>query len=221
MVFPDADLIVIPGSKSTIADLAFLRSQGWDIDIAAHVRRGGRVLGLCGGYQMLGRTIDDPKGVEGAAGLVPGLGLLDVGTVLAVDKTTVAVGGVHIATGESVTGYEIHLGRTSGGDSARPFVELGGRVDGATSVDGVVAGTYVHGIFSADGFRRKFLAGLGVPASGLRYETLVEETLDALAAHLERHIDIDVLLAIAGYRSAKTATPATATTANRMTLAPT
>jgi adenosylcobyric acid synthase len=221
MVFPDADLIVIPGSKSTIADLAFLRAQGWDIDIAAHVRRGGRVLGLCGGYQMLGRTIDDPEGVEGAAGSVAGLGLLDVETVLVVDKTTVAVDGLHVATGESIAGYEIHLGRTTGSDCARPFVELGDRVDGATSADGAVAGTYVHGIFAADGFRRKFLAELGLPASSLRYEALVEETLDALAVHLERHIDIDALLAITGYRSATTAAPAWATIANRMTLAPT
>jgi adenosylcobyric acid synthase len=221
VISANSALVIIPGSKATIADLAFLRVQGWDIDIAAHVRRGGRVLGLCSGYQMLGRTIDDPDGVEGAPGLVAGLGLLDVDTTLTMDKTTVAVGGRRGVSGESVAGYEIHLGRTAGADCARPFLHLDGRDDGAGSADGLVAGTYVHGIFAADGFRRKFLAALGVPASNLQYEVLVEATLDALAEHLERHIDIDALLEIAGYRTSTTASAASPTKANRIALVPT
>jgi adenosylcobyric acid synthase len=196
----EARLVLIPGSKSTIADLAFLKTQGWDIDIAAHVRRGGRVLGLCGGYQMLGRTIADPSGIEGPAGTVPGLGLLAVDTELTPGKTTISVHGRHVASGEPITGYEIHLGRTEGSDSARPLVEIEGRPDGATSADGRVAGTYVHGLFAADGFRRTFLAGLGAATSDLAYETAVEAALDGLAAHLEKHVDIDRILTIAGYR---------------------
>jgi len=194
----DAALVLIPGSKATIADLAFLRTQGWDIDIRAHLRRGGRVLGLCGGYQMLGRTISDTDGVEGRAGTVDGLGLLDVETTLGGDKTTVAVAGTDVASGEAVTGYEIHLGKTTGPDCARPLLDLGGRGDGARSADGLVAGTYVHGIFAADGFRRTYLVGLGVPVSDVAFEATVEATLDALADHLERYVDIDAMLRVAG-----------------------
>jgi adenosylcobyric acid synthase len=192
----DADLVLIPGSKATIADLAFLRAQGWDIDIHAHRRRGGRVLGLCGGYQMLGQTIADPDGIEGPAGTVAGLGLLDVDTMLAGDKATVTVVGLHGETGEAIAGYEIHLGRTIGADCARPVLDLDGRADGAMSPDGIVAGTYVHGLFAADGFRRAFL-GHAASGSSVSYEATVEAALDTLADHLERHVAIDRLLAIA------------------------
>jgi adenosylcobyric acid synthase len=194
---PVADLVLLPGSKSTISDLAFLRAQGWEVDIKAHVRRGGRALGLCGGYQMLGKVISDPDGVEGAPGSVEGLGLLDVETVLTADKTTVRVAGQHAGTGESVTGYEIHLGRTEGADCARPLLDLGGRIDGAMSADGKVAGSYVHGIFGSDGFRRAFLASLGAAASDVNYEAHVDAALDALAEHVERHVDCNALLAVA------------------------
>ena len=204
----NASLVLIPGSKATVADLAFLRAQGWDIDIVAHVRRGGRVLGLCGGYQMLGRTIADPQGLEGRPGAVAGLGLLDVETVLAADKTTTAVEGRHIASGAAVSGYEIHLGRTGGPDATRPLFDLAGRPDGASSADGAVSGTYVHGVFASDAFRRAFLASLGAPASDLRYEATVEATLDALADHLTRHLDLDAILTIAsGYGQSTTADP--------------
>lgn len=194
----DADVVLIPGSKATVSDLAFLRAEGWDIDIAAHRRRGGAVVGLCGGYQMLGRTIADPAGVEGRADEVAGLGLLDVESVMGGGKVTVAVAGRHAASGEAVTGYEIHLGRTSGPDTARPFLDLGGRPDGAQSPDGRVVGTYVHGLFASDGFRRAFLASLGAAASELRFEHAVDAALDALAEHLERYVDIDRLLTVAG-----------------------
>jgi adenosylcobyric acid synthase len=194
----EATLVLLPGSKSTIADLASLRQEGWGIDLLAHHRRGGRVLGLCGGYQMLGRTIADPAGIEGRAGTVAGLGLLAVDTVLAGDKTTVEVRGRHVATGSEISGYEIHVGNTDGDDCARPFADLGNRRDGAISSDGLVCGTYLHGIFGGDGFRRAFLRDLGAPASVFAYETMIEATLDALAAHLEKHVDIDRLLAIAG-----------------------
>jgi adenosylcobyric acid synthase len=203
---PVVDLVLLPGSKSTISDLAVLRTQGWDVDIRAHVRRGGRVLGLCGGFQMLGRRISDPEGVEGIAVSVDGLGLLDVETVLAADKTTTPVLGRHVGGGEAVIGYEIHIGRTFGPDCARPLFDLGGRTDGATSVDGKVAGSYVHGIFASDEFRRAFLAGLGAAATGESYEVRVEAALDGLAAHLERHVDCDALLAIARRGAVRSAT---------------
>jgi adenosylcobyric acid synthase len=198
---PVADLVLLPGSKSTISDRAFLRAQGWDIDIKAHVRRGGRVLGLCGGYQMLGRRISDPDGVEGAAGTVEGLGLLDVETVLTGGKTTSAVSGRHVGSGGEIAGYEIHLGETEGPDRARPVFALGERDDGATSPDGKVAGSYVHGIFANDGFRREFLAGLGASASSLAYEGHIETVFDRLAVHFERHVDCDALLRAAGART--------------------
>ena len=185
----DADLVVIPGSKSTRSDLAFLRAQGWDIDLAGHLRRGGQVLGLCGGYQMLGRRIDDPEGVDGPPGTDPGLGLLDVTTVMQADKTVRACRGRALADGAPVTGYEIHMGRTEGPDRARPWLEIDGRPEGATSADGRVRGSYLHGIFAADRFRASFLAGLG-QRSDLAYEAGVEAALDALADHLEAHLDL-------------------------------
>ncbi|MCB1414063.1 MAG: cobyric acid synthase [Xanthobacteraceae bacterium] len=196
-----ADVIIIPGTKSTIGDLAFLRAQGWDIDIRAHVRRGGHVLGLCGGYQMLGRTISDPAGLDGTAGDIDGLGLLDIVTTMQGDKSTTLACGIHRATGLAVEGYEIHLGRSEGPDCARPMLTIGDRHDGATSVDGRVQGTYLHGLFGRDDFRAAWLQQIGV-ASTLAYEQRVEAALDALADHLERHLDISALLAIAQRRRA-------------------
>lgn len=193
----DSRLVIIPGSKSTVSDLAALRSEGWDIDLLAHVRRGGLVLGLCGGYQMLGRTISDPQGLEGDAGSMPGLGLLDTETVLLPDKTLTRTSGTHAATGAPISGYEIHLGRTTGPDCARPFALLDGRPDGAISPSGLVMGSYLHGCFSNDEFRSKFLRSLGIQASDLRFEEAVERTLDGLARHLEAHLDLDRLLQLA------------------------
>jgi adenosylcobyric acid synthase len=198
----DADLVLLPGSKATIADLAFLRQQGWHIDIAAHWRRGGRVLGLCGGYQMLGRRIADPAGIEGPPGAVDGLALLDLETELAGGKTLVEVRGNDAADGAPVSGYEMHVGRSAGPALARPMLYLadgsGSRPEGAVSPDGRVAGCYVHGLFAGDAFRHAFLAGLRPrAASGLAYEQEIEATLDALAAHLAAHLDLDRILAIA------------------------
>jgi len=193
----DADMVVIPGSKSTLADLAIIRAEGWDIDITAHRRRGGLVVGLCGGYQILGTRIADPDGIEGPPGEAEGLGLLDVETVIAGAKTLNETAGKDALSGEAVRGYEMHIGETTGPDLARPWLRLeGGRPEGARSADGRVMGTYVHGLFSADGFRHAFLAGLtGGRFEGVAYEVVIEETLDALASHLEAHLDLDGLLA--------------------------
>jgi adenosylcobyric acid synthase len=196
----DADLVILPGSKSTIGDLAFLRAQGWDIDVLAHHRRGGAVLGLCGGYQMLGRTISDPDGVEGPAGTAEGLGLLEVATVLTGDKVTEPASGIHLSTDTGITGYEIHLGRSEGVDCARPLLRLAdGRLDGAISPDGRVGGCYVHGLFGSDAFRRAYLAGFGA-ASELAYDARIEAALDALADQVERHLNLDRMLEIARER---------------------
>jgi len=196
-----AHLILLPGSKATRADLAALRAQGWDIDLLAHVRAGGRVLGLCGGYQMLGRTIADPRGVEGAAGESAGLGLLDIATVLGAEKRLARIAATDSLSRERVEGYEIHMGESRGADQARPFLVLDGRPEGAVSADGRVAGCYVHGLFAADGWRRHFLETLGARAdAGLAFETMVDRTLDRLADHLETTVDLDRLHAIARAR---------------------
>ena len=194
----DADLVILPGSKATIADLAALRGYGWDADIIAHHRRGGRVLGLCGGYQMLGRSVSDPDGIEGPPGSAEGLGLIEVATELAGDKSLIAVTGRTVADDVAVAGYEMHIGRTVGAATQNALVRLDdGRFDGAISADGRVAGTYLHGFFAGDAQRAAWLARLGAPASSLAYEALVEQTLDSLAAHLDAHLDVEKLLSLA------------------------
>jgi len=193
----NADLVLIPGSKSTIADLADFRRNGWDIDLAAHVRRGGRVLGICGGYQMLGAEIADPDGIEGAPGHAPGLGLLNVTTRLEPAKTLALTQATYLATGDAVQGYEIHLGQTEGPDRARAWLAVGDRPEGAATADGRVMGTYLHGLFGSDAFRRAFLATLGAPTSDLGYADGLEEVLETLAAHAEAHLDLDGLLGLA------------------------
>jgi adenosylcobyric acid synthase len=203
----NTDVVLLPGTKSTIGDLAFLREQGWDIDIKAHVRRGGHVLGICGGFQLLGREVIDPQGFDGAPGRVEGLGLLDVVTTMNEDKATTAVTGTHCASGTAVSGYEIHLGRIEGGDCARPMLTIDGKPEGASSPDGRVQGTHVHGLFTSDTFRRAWLKNFD-KVSALAYEQKVESVIDALADHLEAHLDIDGLLAIARNRQTKSASAA-------------
>jgi adenosylcobyric acid synthase len=189
-----ADLVVIPGSKATRADLATLREAGWDIDILAHRRAGKPVLGICGGYQMLGKSIADPDGIEGLSGTSRGLGLLNVETTLKPVKELRIEEARHAVTGARIAGYYMHMGETIGPDRARPFAKLGATTDGATSADGLVAGTYLHGLFASDEFRRAFFGSIADPA--LDYEAGVDATLDALAAHLEAHLDLDALLAL-------------------------
>ncbi|SHI63607.1 cobyric acid synthase [Wenxinia saemankumensis] len=194
----DAALVLLPGSKSTIADLAHFRAQGWDIDLAAHVRRGGAVLGVCGGYQMLGRRIADPDGIEGPAGAVEGLGLLDVETVLQPRKRLALSEARDRESGLDLTGYEIHMGETTGPDTARAWLDLDGRGEGAASADGRIRGCYLHGMFAADAFRAAFLARLGSPGTGATsYGAGVEAALDALAAQIEATLDVERLLALA------------------------
>ena len=193
----DARLVILPGSKSTRGDLVFLRAQGWDIDLAAHMRRGGHVLGICGGYQMLGHRVSDPEGIEGPAGETAGLGLLDVETVMTPNKRLSRVTATHVASGLPVEGYEIHIGRSHGHDCARPFAFVDGRPEGAIRADGRVIGSYLHGLFHQDAFRAAYLAGLGIQAASRHHGAEIEAVLDALADHLEAHLDVPGLLALA------------------------
>ncbi len=191
----DADLVVVPGSKSTRGDLAFLREQGWDIDLIAHHRRGGRVLGICGGFQILGRSVADPDGIEGPAGETEGLGLLNVRTVMGGDKTLREVRASHAELNQPFKGYEIHIGETDGPDCQRPFSIIDGRPEGAVSANGRVAGSYLHGMFADDGFRRAWLETQGTSGSDLAYEAAVDTALDRLANHFEENLDVPGLLA--------------------------
>ncbi len=192
----DADLVILPGSKATLSDLAALRQEGWDIDILAHHRRGSAVLGICGGYQMLGQRLADPDGIEGTPGDAAGLGLLPVETTLAGAKTLAEAGGTDIASGEAVRGYHMHVGIS--GVDAPAMLQLDGGPDGAVSADGRVRGCYLHGLFADDGFRHAFLHSLKRrDASGVAYEAAVDETLNALAAHMESHLAVDRLLEVA------------------------
>jgi adenosylcobyric acid synthase len=193
----NADLVILPGSKATVGGLAALREAGFEVDIAAHRRRGGMILGLCGGFQMLGRTISDPGGIEGPPGVIDGLGLLDVDTTLSGEKRLEPVTG-QTSDGAPVAGYEMHMGVTEGADCARPFAQLAsGLSEGAVSADGRVMGTYIHGLFANDRQRAAWLARLGNATAGVAYDDLIEQTLDALAAHLAAHIDLDRLLTLA------------------------
>jgi adenosylcobyric acid synthase len=207
---PDCDLILLPGSKSTLADLQFLKSQGWDIDILAHHRRGGHVIGICGGYQMLGQVVHDPDGVEGEPGSEAGLGLLDVETVMAGDKTLRKTDGMTVNTGQNghaadiaITGYEIHMGRTDGPDRARGWVSLNGAVDGAMDAQGRVMGCYLHGLFGSDAFRHAYLGRLSTNGSlrDTQFEAGIDAALDELADHLEGCLDLDGMFELAKSRA--------------------
>ena len=190
----DADVILLLGTKSTIGDLAFLRSQGWDHDIIAHARAGGRVVGICGGYQILGKRVRDPHGYDGEPGVAEGLGLLDVETIMVREKSVQPVKGSCAIGDSSVDGYEIHNGETTGDDCTRPMLRFGGKPDGARSSDGRIEGCYLHGLFGADDYRRNWLErcrpGVG---SHLQYDESVDRALDALADQLEAVLDIDAL----------------------------
>ncbi|MEO0436091.1 MAG: cobyric acid synthase [Pseudomonadota bacterium] len=191
----DSDLILLFGTKSTLGELVFLREQGWDHDIIAHARRGGRVLGVCGGYQMLGERIHDPQGLDGPAGSVRGLGLLDVATTMLGEKTVRPVSATCRASDLPVAGYEIHVGDTSGPDCVRPMFEIDGKVEGAASANGRIAGTYLHGMFASDRFRSDWLGRVSSSTlSAYDYAASVESALDALADHVDSAVDVDGLL---------------------------
>jgi len=198
----DANLILLCGSKSTRGDLAALRENGWAEQITAAAQRAAHIVGICGGYQMLGQNIADPTGIEGAPGETPGLGLLDVETVMSGDKTLASVTGVSPVTSDPVAGFEMHMGDTIGPDTTRPMLLIEdqdtNRPDGARSADGRVSGTYVHGLFASDDFRHSFLKSLYPARSkGFDWNQHIDVALDRLADHLEAHIDTAQILEIA------------------------
>ncbi|WP_419911258.1 cobyric acid synthase [Hoeflea sp.] len=180
----DAGVVVIPGSKSTISDLAAFRRNGWHVQLERHVRRGGRVLGVCGGFQMLGQRVYDRHGIEGDDTEADGLGLLDVVTEMEPEKTVRNVSAHSAMFDVPLTGYEIHIGRTEGPDCLRPFSVIDGHKDGAVSPDGRIAGTYLHGLFAADTFRERYLATLGIEGGGTNYRAEVDQALDGIADRL-------------------------------------
>jgi adenosylcobyric acid synthase len=191
----DADLLILPGSKATIADLEFFRAQGWHIDLQAHVRRGGRVLGICAGYQMLGKSVEDPQRIEGHRTSCPGLDLLDVHSTMTAEKTLRPVSGVELATGARIAGYEMHLGATGGPGASRPMIRFDdGKSDGAASADGRIVGCHVHGLFADPAFRAAYLATLGARSTGEDHAQRVDAALDEIAAALQSALAIDRLL---------------------------
>ena len=191
----DCDCIILPGSKSTIADLKEMRENGWDLDLYSHVVKGGKILGICGGYQMLGKMINDPHGLEGEAQSVEGIGLLDVETTMEPEKKVRVTVGSSVMFNLPLEGYEIHIGRTSGPDCQRPFSNINGHFDGARCKGGKVMGTYLHGLFAADEFRRAFIHMLGGDANIENYKETVDQSLDDVAWELEQVLDIEQLLA--------------------------
>jgi adenosylcobyric acid synthase len=190
---PAADLIILAGSKSVRADLAFLRTQGWDKQVLQHLRYGGKVMGICGGFQMLGQRIDDPHALEGKAGSSVGLGLLDFSTTLEVEKQLLRVQGTLLGSGAQtanipVSGYEIHCGVSSGPALALAALDLGDHRDGALSADGHILGTYVHGIFDESTSLQSLLAWAGLQdAQIFNYHARREADLDRLADAVEQH----------------------------------
>ncbi|PWV98991.1 adenosylcobyric acid synthase (glutamine-hydrolysing) [Hoeflea marina] len=193
----DAALVVLPGSKSTISDLEDFRAQGWDRDLAAHHRRGGRIIGICGGFQMLGRRVTDPLGIEGRRSEIEGLGLLDMETEMAPEKTVRNVRARHARSGAALDGYEIHLGVTRGPDCARPFAVINDHPDGAISPDGRVCGTYLHGLFGSDAYRASLLAEFGILAGLADYRGAVDTALDSIAEDLDRLVGFEAIVAAA------------------------
>ncbi|MEX0343997.1 MAG: cobyric acid synthase [Rhizobiaceae bacterium] len=189
----DATLVVIPGSKSTIADIKAFRENGWDDDLRRVRQAGGYIAGLCGGYQMLGNMVRDPDCIEGEDREIAGLGLLDIETVMEPEKTVRNTSARSIRFDAAVEGYEIHLGLTTGPDCSRPVLRMGDRVDGAVSEDSKVWGTYLHGIFGADDFRHQLLESLGASGPMVRYRQSVETALDRIADTLERTVDCQAI----------------------------
>jgi adenosylcobyric acid synthase len=198
----ETDVVILPGSKATRADLAVLHREGWDIDIQAHARRGGRVVGLCAGFQMLGRVVRDPLGLEGEPGETLGLGLLDIETEIGPDKRLIEIDGREHLSGCRISGYEMHMGRTTGAGLERPWLLLDDgrgsvRPEGAVTADGRIMGGYLHGIFGADDFRAHWLEQVGAQAARIDFEARIEAALNELADHCEACLDLDALLELA------------------------
>ena len=195
--WPAADLAILPGSKATRADLAFLREQGWDTQIEKHLRYGGKVLGICGGFQMLGERIHDPDGLESDAGSSPGLGWLPMSTRLIAGKQLRNVQGVFLPTQTTIHGYEIHNGISEGPALSRPMLKLGVRDEGAISEDGQIMGCYLHGLFDSAEAGNAILQWAGLHGDrAVDYDDHRQKDLDRLADLIEGHLDTERLLSV-------------------------
>ncbi|GAC1316146.1 MAG: cobyric acid synthase [Collimonas sp.] len=168
---PPADLIILPGSKSTRSDLTWLLEQGWREVLIKHLRYGGKLIGICGGFQMLGKTVADPHGVEGHPGISEGLGLLDMDTELTREKRLVQVNGHCAFADAAVSGYEIHMGYSHGAALSSPVFHINGRPEGARSADNQIMGTYLHGLFDSSQASAALLRW-----AGLNSDTVVDLT---------------------------------------------
>ncbi len=197
----DCDLVILPGSKTTLADLQVVRLCGWEIDLKAHRRRGGWILGICGGYQMLGKHVSDSEGIEGLPSQQPGLGFVDLETHMTSKKTLTPVTATEIMTGVCVQGYEMHIGRTHGKDQSSPWFRLPNQISEGVSIEnGQISGTYLHGLFQNDAFRHHYLQrlsherhGAALLSSTLSYQPHILNVLDKLAEHLAQYIDMETL----------------------------
>ncbi len=204
---PQCDLVIIPGSKSVRKDLQWLRDQGWDTAIKKHLRYGGKLIGICGGFQMLGTSIDDPDGIESAAGKSQGLGLLDIETVLKPEKKLRQVSGNLLANNEKISAYEIHAGISSGSGLLSPFASLNRHMnkqpdgqyvnssnEGAVSADGQIIGTYLHGLFDHNEARNSLLAWAGLKdIEHFDYHQRQEQEINRLADTIEQYLNIDII----------------------------
>lgn len=194
-VKPEADVIILAGSKSVRSDLEWLKNEQWQEHINKHLRYGGKVIGICGGYQMLGKQLHDPEGIEGSAGSSEGLALLDFETVLEKQKQLTLVEGNFTWDNTPVSGYEIHMGVSKGPALEYPAVQLKNKVDGVISEDNQIIGTYLHGLFDKESALHGLLNWAGLEnIEDFDYEALREQELDRLADEMQRHIDIDLLL---------------------------
>jgi adenosylcobyric acid synthase len=195
---PPADLIILAGSKSVRSDLAFLMKEGWDVRIKKHLRYGGKVLGICGGYQMLGRAVHDPDGMESKPGSSQGLGVLDLETILEPEKQLLNIEGKLTLEDAPVRGYEIHAGATKGEGLKRPLlIKAGGEPDGSITDDGMAAGTYLHGVFESQEGLAALLRWAGLEkVDPVDYWRLREEDIDGLADCLDKNLDTDRLYSI-------------------------
>jgi len=194
---PPADLIILPGTKSVRADMQFLHDQGWYEAIRRHCRFGGKLLGICGGLQMLGRMIHDPLGIEGQSGSSAGFGFLEFETTLEPEKQLTRVSGRLSFSEAAVSGYEIHAGISKGKALQRPFASLQGRDDGMISEDSEIAGTYLHGVFDEAESREALLRWAGLPhVASIDYHQIREDAIDRLADEMESTLDIARLISL-------------------------
>jgi len=202
-LYTGADLIILPGSKNVSNDLAWLKATGWQQIIERHVRFGGKVLGICGGYQMLGKAIHDPQGIENQAGSSEGLGLLDIETTLQAQKTLTNVTGYSVQSNATISGYEIHAGESGGVDCERPLFKISAKgeqsyqFEGAVNVDDNVCGTYIHGLLEGDEILAELLNWAGLKAiQPFDYHAFREQQIERLADEVEKALPIDKLMQI-------------------------